>query len=268
MTPKHISSRDNASFKRLRELNESGRARRKENRTVLDGMHLVECYAARCGAPELVAVSEHGLEVPQVQRFVERHPDVPVLVMSDALFRDISPVDTPTGVLALVAIPPVPPLALRGKSCVVLDAVQDAGNVGSVIRSAAAAGVGHVILGAGCAQAWSPRVLRAAMGGHFSLHVHEHADLARALADYEGPIVATRLDAPKSIYQLDLCHPVAWLMGNEGAGLSPQASALATVSARIPMASHSESLNVAAAAAVCLFEERRQKSLNTRGGPA
>lgn len=267
---KKITSRDNPTFKLLRDLSESARERRKQGRTLLDGLHLVEAYRSAVGLPELLVVSEHGLVQAEIRRFLDRHPELSVTVCADGLFREISPVTTPTGILAVIPLPRAPGLNLEGKSCVVLDAVQDAGNVGSMLRSAAAAGIEEVILGRGCAQAWSPRVLRAAMGAHFALGIHEHLPVGEALAGYDGTIVTTRLDARDSIYDLDLGGPVTWLFGNEGAGLAPEFDALAHRAVHIPMSGKIESLNVAAAAAICLFEERRQKlgRLRTRAGRA
>lgn len=256
---KRITSRDNPTVKALHALAHSGRERRKQGRTILDGLHLLQAYWPRYGAPELIAVSEHGLQQAEIAAFLDAHPEGSCIVLPDALFEHISPVETPAGILALIDIPRLPQPKKIAGSCVLLDAIQDAGNLGSILRSAAAAGIGDVLLGAGCAQAWSPRVLRAAMGAHFTLHVREHVALPDALVGYGGRIIATVLDGKASVYDLDLRGPVAWLFGNEGAGLPQELADFATDSVRIPMPGKAESLNVAAAAAVCLFEEVRQK---------
>ena len=256
---KTITSRDNPRFKSLRALVEDGRERRRQGKTVLDGMHLVETWLARRGAPELLVVSEHGLRQAEITAFLACHAGVEVLHLPDVLFQFLSPVDTPTGILALVSMPKVEEKPLGG-SCVVLDGVQDAGNVGSILRCAAAAGIRDAILTPGCAQAWSPRVLRAAMGAHCYLQIREQADALALLASYPGQALATRLDpAACSLFETNLTGPVAWLFGNEGSGLSAPLAARATASVLIPMPGAMESLNVAAAAAICLFEEVRQK---------
>jgi TrmH family RNA methyltransferase len=144
-----------------------------------------------------------------------------------------------------------------------LDAVQDAGNVGTLLRTAAAAGVRDVLLGPGCAGVWTPRVLRAAQGAHFGLRIREQVDLADFLENYPGNSVATVARAGQSLYALDLKSPAAWLFGNEGSGLAPALIAAARTRATIPLAAGTESLNVAAAAAICLFEMRRQRTLRT-----
>lgn len=260
---KRISSRDNAAFKRLRQLAHSGRERRKQGRTLADGVHLVQTYLARVGSPELLVASEQGAAHPEIAALLAQHPAADALLLSDALFAEVSPVDSPSGLLALIAIPPEPGGSVRD-SCVVLDAVQDAGNVGTLLRTAAAAGVREALLTEGCAQAWSPRVLRAAMGAHFGLRIREHADAARLLEAYPGRIVATAVRGACSLFEADLRGPVAWLFGNEGAGLGETLAALAHERLHIPMEAAAESLNVAAAAAVCLFEQRRQRLAQAR----
>ena len=258
---KHITSADNPGFKLLRELATSARERRKLGQTLLDGVHLVETWLGRGPRPAQLVVSESGRERPEIAALLRRYGEGPdVLLFSDALFAKASPVDTPSGLLARIDIPAAPPPRLAGGDCIVLDAVQDAGNLGTLLRTAAAAGVREAVLGEGCAQAWSPKVLRAGMGAHLALTIHEHAAIDALLAGYRGAIVATRLDAQHSLFDADLRGPVAWLFGNEGAGLSPQVAALATRQLRIPMPGVAESLNVAAAAAVCLFEQVRQNA--------
>jgi len=267
---KQITSRDNPQFKQLRGLANSSRERRKQNKILLDGMHLVQAYGERFGFPETIAISESGAKRPEIAAYLNAHPEASPLVFSDVLFGEISPVAMPTGILAIVTTP-VTTLSIASAttstkqtdvSCVLLDAVQDPGNLGSILRSTAAAGIVDVFLSEGCALAWSPRVLRAAMGAHFSLQIHEHAVLEDVLRNHQGLSVSTSLQGNKTIYEIDLKGPVAWLFGNEGAGLSPSIEKLAQHSVLIPMSSATESLNVAAAAAICLFEEVRQKRQN------
>lgn len=265
---KKIASRENASFRRLRILAESSRERRKQNRTLLDGMHLVAAYTERFGLPELLAVSEQGCSRPEIAAYLAAHPQAPVALFPDPLFKEISPVATPTGILAMIPLPAPAGASPAGGSCVLLDAVQDAGNLGSILRSAAAAGIRDVFLASGCAQAWSPRVLRAAMGAHFALDIREHAPLDDVLAGFAGMRLAASLAGGESLYTVDLGGRIAWLFGNEGAGLSPALERAASNSVFIPMPGSAESLNVAAAAAVCLFEEVRQKArLRSPAGP-
>ncbi|WP_430434037.1 TrmH family RNA methyltransferase [Methyloversatilis sp.] len=255
---KHVQSRDNAQFKQLRKLATSSRARREAAETLIDGLHLFRSALDAGVRPKLAIVAERALDHAEVKAALAEQGEA-VLLLADALFDELSPTDTPTGLLGLIDIPAEAEAPITG-DCLVLDAVQDSGNLGTLLRAAWATGVRDVLLTTGCAQAWSPKVLRAGQGAHFSLRIREHCDVAAALAGYPGRIVATRLDARSSLYALDLRGPVAWLFGNEGAGLSPAVSALATDPAIIPMPGAAESLNVAMAATVCLFEQVRQRT--------
>lgn len=255
---KSIVSRDNPTFKSLRLLAKDSREQARQERTVLDGPHLIAEYRERIGAPELLVVSESGAARPEVAALLAAHGAGPTLCLRDALFGEVANVATPVGVLAVIAVPKAAtgPVA---DSCVLLEGIQDAGNVGTILRTAAAAGVRDVLLGPGCAGAWTPRVLRAAQGAHFRLAIREQCDLPAIARGFAGLSVATLAGGGVSLYGLDLAGPVAWIFGNEGAGVSAELAALAKLRATIPMASGSESLNVAAAAAVCLFEALRQR---------
>lgn len=261
---KRIGSRDNPTFRLLRTLARSTRERRKTGRTILDGAHLVAAFLDHGGSAQLVAVSERGCKAPAIARLLERVPESITVLLDDVLFAAASPVDTPAGILALIAVPAPCSASPPSATCVVLDAIQDAGNIGSILRTVAAAGVAAVLLTPGCAQAWSPKVLRAGMGAHFALSIVEHADVPAMLGGFPGRIIAAVPRGASSLYATDLRGPVAWLFGSEGGGLSRPVAALAETSIAIPMSSRSESLNVAAAAAVCLFEQvRQQRSADT-----
>lgn len=260
---KTITSRDNPLVKRLHALAQSGRERRQRGETVLDGAHLLQAAIEARWPLKAVVCSESGLARAEHQRLLDAlDADVQRYQLPDTLFRHVSPVDAPSGVLAIIDLPsPVAAEPLSG-SVVVLDAVQDPGNLGTILRTAAAAGVRRVLLGTGCAQAWSPRVLRAGMGAHFMLEIEEGVDPGARLSAYPGRCLATALGPGAcSLYALDLSGPVAWLFGAEGQGLSPALLARADQRVIIPMAEGIESLNVGAAVAVCLFEQARQ----TRG---
>lgn len=178
--------------------------------------------------------------------------------VSDGILKKISSLTCADDVLALIDIPDAGALPAGG-DCVVLDGVQDPGNVGTVLRSAAAAGVGTVVLGRGSADVWSPKVLRAGMGAHFLLDIYSQADLEIWLASYKGRVFATALREEKQavLYGEDLCEPTAWVFGNEGAGVGKAVLDRADKCVRIPMHDATESLNVAMAATICLFEQMR-----------
>jgi len=257
---KAVASRDNAAYKTLARLATSGSERKRQGLSLLDGAHLLAAFLDSGGLPEQLAVNRAGLEDPEIARLVERAAGARSMLLSDVLFKSLSSVDSPTGVVALVKTPAGSPVPADASLVLFLENVQDPGNVGTLLRSAAAAGAGHVMLSPTCAFAWSPKVLRAGMGAHFAVNVVEGADAAQFLARYRGATVALAGDAPASLYDLDLRAPTAFFIGNEGAGLSAAAMHAASVRARIPMPGRVESLNAGTAGSICLFEAVRQRS--------
>lgn len=252
---KHIASRDNPSYKQLRKLAASGRERGQAGRTLLDGVHLVEACEQSCGPVETLVVAASAQTRDEVARFVAGRE---ITVIADALMRDLGLVDSPSGLVAIAAVPTPVAVDLQ-KDAILLDGVQDPGNVGTLLRTAAAAGIGQALLGPGCAAAWSPKVLRAGQGAHFALTIHEDADLAAFMDGYQGTTAVTCLDGSSSLYDAQWDGPLAWVFGAEGQGVQPELIAKAGLRVRIPMPGAVESLNVAAAAAICLFEALRRK---------
>lgn len=258
---RHIASRDNTIFKSLRALANDPRETRRQQRTLADGIHLVTTCLQRGARIQQLLVSESGQASAEIQALLAEAGDVDYLVMRDTLFSEISGVTTPTGIAAVITTPPEPMTRIMGDA-VLLDAVQDAGNVGAILRTAAAAGVRDVVLGSGCAGAWSPRVLRAGQGAHFSLNIREQSNLLAVMsACHEQSLitVATVARDGESLFTQIFDQPVIWLFGNEGSGVSAELVGAASRRVTIPLAAQTESLNVAATAAVCLFEVSRQR---------
>ena len=258
---KTISSRDNTQYKELRQLADSSQARRKAGRTLLDGVHLCAAYLQQIGAPLLCAISESAGELPEVAAIVARceEDSGQCIQLPDVLYKPLSQVDNGVGILFLIDMPQRQAPEKLTQDALLLDQVQDPGNLGSILRSAAAAGLVDVFCSVGTALAWSPRVLRAGMGAHFMLNIYESVDLAALLEASDLPVLATSSHTTQTIYDADLRQPLVWLFGHEGQGVSDALMAKATQAVAIPHRGEMESLNVAASAAVCLFEQLRQR---------
>ncbi|MDH5207067.1 MAG: RNA methyltransferase [Burkholderiaceae bacterium] len=266
-----ITSPDNPLVRRLRRLAESARACRDAGRTLAEGVHVIE--AALDAGVAIVTLVLRGGVSPAVEALVARleaadsHGRVKRVVLAPALYDALSPVEHGAGVLAEIEIPPAPDWTALSVDAVYLDGVQDPGNVGTLLRTAAAAGVRRVIVGPGTAYAWSPKVMRAAMGAHFVLHIAEGVAAADAARGFEGTVLAADVGG-EDLYAAEWGRaPTLWLFGSEGQGLSPDAAAVAQRRLRIPLATGVESLNVAAAAAVCLFEQARRRRAGRSGAP-
>jgi RNA methyltransferase, TrmH family len=262
---KHVTSRHNERLREVERLIASSRDRRKSGRCVLEGAHLVDVYCERVGVPETLVVVEDCLAIDEIAALVQRVPPARAIVVARSLFADVSTLPPEIGVLAVVATPGAsasPP----GRFCLLLEDVQDPGNVGSMIRTAAAAGVDQVVLSPRCAFAWSPKALRAGQGAHFLTTLVEHREPGQWADEFRragGRVVATVVGAGTPVHAASLRGRVAIAIGSEGAGLSEMLLAVTDERVTIPMATGSESLNAAAAAAVVLFEAVRQRGLRS-----
>lgn len=244
-----IRSRDNPRVKRWAKLATDARVRRSEGRVLIEGPHLV-AEALQAGLESItLIVSETGLKKKEVRTLVGRREPV---VLGDHIFGIVADAETPPGIAAEIEVPKIsqrpsgPALFLEG--------VQDPANVGAILRSAAAFGAGEVVVDRACADPWSPKVLRAAMGAHFKIALRQVADLAKSVADFQGTTVCTVSSGGTALKELELRERVGWIFGSEGKGVSESVLARAKLRATIPMAAGTESLNVAAAAAICLYE--------------
>jgi TrmH family RNA methyltransferase len=258
---KAITSRDNPLYKRLKALAGSTAQQRRSGHALLEGLHLASAYLDAAGQPETCVVTEGALQHEEARQIVGRIDPAHVHTLPDALFGQLSSVVHGVGMVLLVEkLEPSLPERITG-TCLVLDGIQDAGNVGSILRSAAAAGVQHVFCAPGTVYAWSSKVLRSGMGAHFLLGIYEDVEPAAltSLLAPEVQVTITDSHGAKAIYDADLSGPVAWVMGNEGAGVSSFWRDRATLRVTIPQPGGMESLNVAAAAAVCIFEQCRQQ---------
>jgi TrmH family RNA methyltransferase len=256
-----VTSKHNPRLREAMGLIASARDRRKAGKCVLEGEHLVAVYAAKRGAPETLIVTDDALARPAVRALAERHAKR-TLIVPVSLLGALATLPASVGMLAVVATPQ-PVIREQADFCLLLDDVQDPGNVGSMLRSAAAAGVTQVLLSKRCAFAWSPKVLRAGQGAHFCVDIHEDVDLPAWAETYRGTggdVVATIAAGGTNLYATQLAGRIALAIGNEGAGLSADLDAQATQRVTIPMPGGVESLNAAAAAAVCLFECVRQRN--------
>ena len=242
-----ITSRDNALLKDLRRLAGDSTAYRKQGRVWLEGDHLCRAALARRVTPELAVFAESFWLSgrPEWTRIAGK-----TLVVADSLFAALSGLESPAQMGFVVALPEAPMLVPDLPS-VILDKVQDAGNVGAILRSAAAFGFLQVVALKGTAALWSPKVLRGAMGAHFGLRLHDGVEPA-VLDRLHVPIIVTSSHRGELLYRQKLPWPCAWALGHEGQGVGDEIAARASLAVRIMQPGGEESLNVASAAAICL----------------
>jgi RNA methyltransferase, TrmH family len=225
------------------------RLRRAERRVVIEGPHLVAAALDAGITPIALLATEPALAKPEIAALAGKSKVAPV-VLSATVFAAIAQAETAPGIAAEIALPEL----RRDGSRVFLEGVQDPGNVGAIIRSAAGFGAGMVVVDRQCADPWSPKVLRAGQGGHFALGIRQVDDLAAALGEFTGRVICTVARGGRPLRDVQLGRDVGWAFGGEGAGLSDRVLARATERVTIPVAPDAESLNVAASAAICLYE--------------
>ena len=255
-----ITSNQNPYIKIFRQLANSGRYRKKEGQTVLHGVHLVESYMNSSKVLDSIAVTSTALMNAEVGVILSRaiKIGVPIKQLPASLDKLVSGVDSGVSIAAIINIPEARPPETIEESAVLLDRIQDPGNLGGILRVAAASGIKKVFCSEGTTSVWSPKSLRAGMGAQLGLEIYEQVSLKSLLALSSVPVYATALNGKKSLYDLDLSGPTAWLFGNEGQGVDNGLLNSGVELVIIPQEDSIESLNVATAVAVCLFEQRRQ----------
>lgn len=246
--PVLVTSRDNALLKELRKLSQDSTAYRKQGRVWLEGDHLCRAALVRGLKPAVGVFCESFWPLAPVEW---AQAAVKTIVIPDLLMADISGLESPARMGFVVALP-TPAALAPGVASLILDRVQDAGNVGSMLRSAAAFGFSQVLALKGTAALWSPKVLRAGMGAHFALRLIEGLT-PEDLDTLTVPLLVTSSHQGVFLQQQALPMPCAWAMGHEGQGVSDALMDRAALKVRIAQPGGEESLNVAAAAAICLY---------------
>ncbi len=265
-----ITSKDNSLLKEIRQLQATGpkgqKARFARGQALLEGIHLVQTWV---GDPALtfLITSELGLQNPEIAQAIYDHveicPETRVYQLDKGLWDLLGDLVNAPHIAGLLDLPqsalaPQQSVATLAGDVVILDRIQDAGNVGSILRTAAAAGFTQVIALTGCAHLWSSKVMRAGMGTHRILDLYEGWSIQQVLSAVTAPLLAATADGELELFNMhkELIHPVAWVMGSEGHGVSADLMAQAK-GVSIPIDPRVESLNVSTAAAVCLFETLR-----------
>lgn len=255
MSWQSITARDNPHLQRLRKLAQDGGAYRKLGGVWLEGDHLARAAVQRGVRPALALITDVAAADEALRALADAAPKV--LVVSPALFKTVSGLESPAQIGFELALPTQPRID-AGADSVVLDRLQDAGNVGTILRSAAALGFRQVLALKGTAALWSPKVLRAGMGAHFGLKLIE----GLAVEDLDAlkvPLLATSSHADALLHQADLPSPCAWVMGHEGQGVGEALMRRCALRVGIPQPGGEESLNVASAASICLYESARRR---------
>lgn len=256
-----ITSESNPLVKDMRQMVRSARHCRKAGMTIAEGIHLMQEALKR---PELIrkVVLRSGAdaegEVAELMPAIDA-ARLPVVELPAHLFNTVCPVDTSVGIMCLMSLPEDGEIR-QGEDALFLDGVQDPGNVGTIIRAAAASGVKTIFASPQSAWLWSPKALRAGMGAHFQVQIRCSTSLEEAIEATGGEVLVADARGGEDVYKEAWGDKATlWVFGSEGLGVSEKALSLADKILLIPIEKSVESLNVAMAATVCLFEQRRRR---------
>lgn len=262
-TQESISSSSNPTVKHLRKLASQTKYRAQLQQTIAHGPHLGESYLQTEEAIELYYLANSALDNPEIEKLVQLLQDRNVrgILLPDNLYEALSDVHARVGLSLVIPTPVIPNgVPIVSERAILLDTVQDPGNLGTILRTARATGIKSIYLSQGSTSAWAPKALRAGMGAQFGLSIYEGIDLVDCIRTSAVPIYATTLASDSiSLYDEPLASDAAWILGSEGGGVHTILQQLASKRIHLPqIAEGVESLNVSAAAAVCLYEQFRQ----------
>ncbi|MFW2177114.1 MULTISPECIES: TrmH family RNA methyltransferase [unclassified Moraxella] len=257
-----ITSKDNPTIKTAHALLTQARQRKKLGQTVLEGTHLIEAYLNANLTPNTIIISEGGWQNREINILLTRLKNVKTVTISDSLYKEIRSLGEGLSIMAIIDIPsPALPNAITS-DCLIINGVQDNGNLGTLLRTASAVGVKTIICTAdshtATASAWSPKTLRAGMGANFGVTIYEGVTVEQVLEVVKVPLFATSSHTDTLIYQTDLTQPLALIMGHEGQGVDDSLMSQA-IPIALPQPNGQESLNVAIAGALCMYEVLRQR---------
>ena len=258
----YIESKENNSFKNTKKLKER-KNRNKSNKYIIEGFRLVqEAFKAKISIDYLIVTED---AIGKIDQYLSDYisSDIKNYKISENLFKELVSTENPQGILAVINMN-IKPLKSNGKFYLLCDKLQDPGNLGTIIRTSHAAGVQGIILTKGTVDIYNEKTIRSTMGSIFYIPIHyddDNLSLVKSLKDEGFNLVVTSLETNKDFFEEDLRGKVILTVGNEGNGVSTEVMDLADTKVKIPMPGNAESLNVAIATSVIMYEKVRQDRL-------
>lgn len=260
-----IESKENNLFKNTKKLKER-KNRNKSNKYIIEGFRLIqEAFKANVDIDYLI-VTEDSIGKLDIFLLDYITDNIKIYKISDNLFKELISTENPQGIVAVVNMN-IMPLEPNGNFYLLCDRLQDPGNLGTIIRTAHAAGVEGIILTKGTVDIYNEKTIRSTMGSMFYIPIHYDNDLSlvKRLKEDGFNIVVTSLDTDKNFFDVDLRGKVLLTVGNEGNGVSDEVLEIADTKVKIPMPGNAESLNVSIAASVIMYEKVRQSEFKNKG---
>lgn len=255
-----IQSKDNSIIKEAKKLKEK-RYRALNSQFLIEGFRFVEEALKSSFKVPQIFLNENSLDKWQsfnLDKVMQN--STKIYIVKDTIFKQLSDTESPQGIIAVVDKIKVP-LVKKDGIYVLVDRIQDPGNLGTIIRSAHAAGASGIIVTKGTVDVYNEKTLRSTMGSIFNIPVieDENLDFTKSLKSNNFKLIVSSLDNSTNFYDINLTQNLIIAIGNEGSGISEEIYSLGDIKVKIPMPGNAESLNAAVAASVMLFESVRQK---------
>ncbi|MBT5166404.1 MAG: RNA methyltransferase [Nitrosomonadales bacterium] len=263
MANKSIDSKHNISYKYFKKVASKKKFRKEQNKTMLIGPHIIKTFLDAKKEIECLIKDEHS-QSQEIDEITKVNTKIDIFTLKHRLFLELSDLKSSNGLIALVKIPSEPNAEIQKGLNLFIDGIQDPGNLGSILRTAEAAGVNSIYLSKKTAELWSPKTLRGSQGAQVNLECHENHDLLMLCEQIKLPIYSLSL-CGESLYKEDIPEDLFLVLGNEGRGIDKKIISKSTKSISIPMHGSVESLNVAAAAGIFIYEHFRKFQLNLEG---
>ena len=263
MMNKIIDSKHNPSYKYFKKIAAKKSFRKEKNKTILVGPHIINTFLEAKKDIECFIKDEKTKSL-EIQEIIKSNPNVDCYDLKHVLFLELSDLKSSNGLIALIKIPVETNLEIKKGLNLFVDGIQDPGNLGSILRTAEAAGIGSVFLSKSSAELWSPKTLRGSQGAQVNLKCYENQDLLSLCDQVSIPIYSLSI-CGNSLYDSDIPKDLILILGSEGGGINDEIFSKSTKSISIPMQGYVESLNVGAAASIFIYEYFRRYQLNLRG---
>jgi RNA methyltransferase, TrmH family len=252
-----INSKNNQLIKDIIRLITNSNYRHETGLAIVSGKTLISEATKHCVIKD-VLVSRDSIK--KYQGILDLCDNI--YILDNEVIKKISLVDSGSDLIAIIKIKKLTfDNKIYQQDCIILENLSDPGNLGTILRAAAATNIKNIILSNGSVDPYNPKVLRSSAGIQFGLNIFTNIDINEFVTKYKGSILATTPHTSTTIYENDLTIPIAWVFGNEGSGISIELLNKIINKVKIPMPGNAESLNVAMAATICLFEMVRQRSI-------
>ena len=263
MTNKIIDSKHNASYKYFKKIATKKSFRKEENKTILVGPHIINsCLEVKKDIE--CFIRDEKIESLEIKEIIKTNPNIEIYDLKHGLFLELSDLKSSNGLIALINIPIEEDIEIKKGLNLFIDGIQDPGNLGSILRTAEAAGINSVYLSKTSAELWSPKTLRGSQGAQVNLKCYENQELLTLCNQVSLPIYSLS-SFGNSLYDNDIPKDLILILGSEGRGINAEIISKSTKSISIPMQGSIESLNVGAAASIFIYEYFRRYQLSLRG---